>query len=185
MKQNIKIELYAWFEALLGFIPGRIGKYFRMIAYSLLFRNFRGKRFTIGESCHIWFPWCISVGHNSHVSRNCQINGPYPGDIQIGSNVMVGPYVMVTSVIHNFADIDIPMKKQGLSSKPVVIEDDVWIGGHSTILPGVRIGKGAVIGAGSVVTKDVEAFAIQGGVPARKIRSRLDSAIGVLSSGRS
>jgi len=129
-------------------IPAMSGILDRLVGFGFCqIKNFRGKKFTIGESCHIWFPWYMTIGPNSHVSRNCQINGPFSGDITIGSNVMIGPYVMCTAVIHNFSDTNVPIKNQGMSSKPIIIEDDVWIGGHSVILPGVRIGKGAIIGA--------------------------------------
>ena len=85
---------------------------------------------------------------------------------------MISPYVMVTATIHNFEDVSVPMMWQGLSSKKVVIEDDVWVGGKSVILPGVTIGRGSIIAAGSVVTKDIPPFVIAGGVPAKIIKYR-------------
>jgi len=72
--------------------------------------------------------------------------------------------------------MQIPMNRQGWSEdRPVCIEDDVWIGSRVILLPGVRIGKGSIVGAGSVVTRDVEPYAIVAGNPARKIRSRIDT----------
>jgi galactoside O-acetyltransferase len=64
------------------------------------------------------------------------------------------------------------MAAQGCESAPVVIEDDVWLGANAVVLPGIRIGKGAIVGAGAVVTHDVEAMSIVAGVPARPIGKR-------------
>ena len=76
---------------------------------------------------------------------------------------------------HQFSRTDIPMRLQGHRQyQPVLIEDDVWIGARAIILPGLRIGKGAIVGAGSVVTKDVPPYAICVGNPARVIKSRID-----------
>lgn len=86
---------------------------------------------------------------------------------------MMGPDVMIFHGDHEMSRRDIPMRLQGDSvSKPVVIGDDVWIGARSIILKGVHIGKGAVIAAGAVVTKDVPEYAIVGGVPAKVIKYR-------------
>jgi len=88
---------------------------------------------------------------------------------------MMGPDVMIYTQNHRFDRIDIPMIEQGNTEpKPVVIEDDVWIAARSIILPGVTIGKGAVIAAGAVVTKDVPPYTVVGGVPARKIKLRIE-----------
>ena len=73
---------------------------------------------------------------------------------------------------HNYARTDIPIYRQGETSKGIVIEDDVWIGARVTILDGVRVGGGSIIAAGAVVSKDVEPFSVVGGVPARVLKSR-------------
>ena len=85
---------------------------------------------------------------------------------------MIGPYTMVISVIHSFENIDEPIKFQALTSKPVIINDNCWIGGHVCVMPGVSIGEGVIIGAGSVVTKDIPDFVIAAGVPAKVIKNR-------------
>jgi len=86
---------------------------------------------------------------------------------------MIGPDVVVLSASHKFDRTDIPMCQQGGEPlRPVYIGDDVWIGTRAIILPGRKIGKGAIIGAGAVVTKDVPEYAIVGGNPARVIRYR-------------
>lgn len=97
------------------------------------------------------------------------------GDVRIGKYVMMGTGVKIYSRNHKFSRIDIPMCKQGFSDvKPVVIEDDVWIGGSVIILPGVHVGCGALLGAGAVVTKDVPKYAVVGGNPAKILKYRDD-----------
>ena len=91
-----------------------------------------------------------------------------PGKCYIGSDVMMGPHCTIYSRNHKFDDITRPMRGQGFQEElPVYIGDDVWIGGHVIILPGVKVGSHAIIGAGSVVTKDVPEYAIVAGNPAQ------------------
>jgi acetyltransferase-like isoleucine patch superfamily enzyme len=73
------------------------------------------------------------------------------------------------------AGVDIPMKEQGVTQKGVVIEDDCWIAANSVILDGVRIGRGSVVAAGAVVSRDVPPFSIVAGVPARVIKNRINN----------
>ena len=94
------------------------------------------------------------------------------GPLKIGENVMMGPEVTILTHTHNIERTDIPMRQQGTIVKEVIIGNDVWIGMRSIIMPGVKIGNGAVIGAGAVVTKDVPDNAIVGGVPSKIIRYR-------------
>ena len=91
----------------------------------------------------------------------------------IGNDVMMAPEVIILSGSHKFDRTDIPMREQGAPPKKTVqIGDDVWIGTRSIILPGVTIGSHSIIGAGSVVTKDVPEWAIVAGNPANLIRYR-------------
>lgn len=92
--------------------------------------------------------------------------------ITIGKNVMIAQNVSIRDTDHKFNEINIPMNKQGISTSPISIADDVWIGHGAIINRGVSIGKGAIIGAGSVATKDVPNYAIVGGVPAKIIKYR-------------
>ena len=90
------------------------------------------------------------------------------GEIKIGSQVLIGPGTGIFTAIH---PIDPEIRATGVEkSKPIIIEDQVWIGGNVTILPGVTIGKGSIIGAGSVVTKDIPEMSIALGNPAKVIR---------------
>ncbi len=111
----------------------------------------------------------IRIGHHSGIGINARIQGP----LTIGDDVMMGPDVLVYTRNHNTDRTDIPMIRQGDSDPmPVVIEDDVWIGARVIILPGVTIGRGAIVAAGAVVTKDVESYSVVAGVPAKAIKSR-------------
>lgn len=110
----------------------------------------------------------IEIGDNSGLGLNCRVSGP----LKIGNDVMIGPDVMIFTQNHRNDQLDIPMRLQTDPKKPVVIEDDVWIAARVIILPGVTIHRGAIVGAGAVVTKDVPEYAIVGGNPARIIRYR-------------
>lgn len=91
--------------------------------------------------------------------------------VTIGAHTLFAPGVFITDHSHNHR-ASAPIDEQGISSSPVVIGDDVWLGAKSIILAGVTIGDGAIVGAGAVVTADVAAGAIVAGVPARVIGRR-------------
>ena len=111
----------------------------------------------------------VKLGDNSGIGIRCQIENY----VTIGNDVMMGPDCVVLTANHMFDRVDIPMRQQGYTCpKPVSIGDDVWIGTKVIILPGVKIGRGSIIGAGSVVTHDVEAFSIVAGNPAKLIKKR-------------
>lgn len=114
----------------------------------------------------------LKIGNNSSI-------GPYSyigcsGYIEIGDNVMISPRVSIYAENHNFIEIDIPMIEQGVTRSFVKIEDDCWIAANSVVLAGVVIGKGSIVAAGSVVTKDVPPYSVVGGNPARIIKSRAE-----------
>jgi acetyltransferase-like isoleucine patch superfamily enzyme len=110
----------------------------------------------------------ISIGDDTYIGPKVVLFGA--GGIDIGSRVLISPGVLVTSHQHTFVAADKPMSSQPVEFSAVVIEDNVWIGGNATILPGVRIGSGAVIGAGAVVTKSLPPRTMALGVPARVVR---------------
>lgn len=114
----------------------------------------------------------IRLGARSGLGVNCRVGG----QLDIGCDVMMAPGVIILTQNHRFEDLDVPMIAQGYEPVDgVVIEDDVWLCTNAIILPGCRIGKGAIVAAGAVVTKDVLPCAIVGGNPARLIRYRGDS----------
>lgn len=126
-----------------------------------------GKRVNIEKGAE--FPSSVELGDYSGIGIRAQINGK----VIIGNDVMMGPDVCIYVRNHENVRTDIPMNRQGFTiEKPVIIEDDVWIGARVIILPGVHIGTGAILGAGAVVTKDVPDYAVMGGNPARIIKMR-------------
>ena len=116
-------------------------------------------------------PQNISIGSNSHINRSCCLWAGKRSRILIGNDGLMGPGVFVIANQHGTA-AGLPMRQQEHSEADVVIGDDVWVGAHAIILPGVTIGDGAIIAAGAVVTSDVEPGAIVGGIPARKLGQR-------------
>ncbi|MFT9266259.1 acyltransferase [Oenococcus sp.] len=126
-----------------------------------------GNNVTIGYGTQIRPSSYYGVGHigfGLEMGDNSSI-GPMgfvgcSGSIKIGSNVMIGPNVSMIAENHNFADSSQSIKEQGVNQKGIVIEDDVWIGTNVVILDGVRIGKGAIVGAGSLVSRDLSAKSI-------------------------
>lgn len=127
---------------------------------------------TVGENCWIGQSFRCDYGKNIHMGNNSFANYNVTildvSPVHIGNNVMIAPHVLITTVGHPLSPKG---RLQGLCThKPIVIEDNVWIGGHATILPGVRIGKNAVVAAGALVNKDVPANALVAGVPARVLR---------------
>lgn len=115
------------------------------------------------------FSSAISLGDNSGIGSYAQISS----NVVIGKDVMMGPYCFIYTSNHRMDGLEQPMRKQGFTPpRAVIIEDDVWIGARVTILPGVHIGKGSVLGAGSVITADVPPYAVVGGNPARVLKYR-------------
>lgn len=112
----------------------------------------------------------LKIGNNSSIGTYNYIG--CSGFIDIGNNVMMGPRVGLFAENHNFERTDIPMQEQGVERKFITIADDCWIGANSVILSGVTIGKGSIIAAGSVVTKNVDPYSIMAGVPAKLIKKR-------------
>ena len=111
----------------------------------------------------------IFIGDNSGIGVNAYL----VKTVRIGKNVMMGQDVIILTMNHKFSRTDTPMIEQGLQEEmPVKIVDDVWICVRVIILPGVTIGSGAIIGAGTVVSKDVPDWAIVAGSSARILRYR-------------
>lgn len=112
----------------------------------------------------------LKVGSNSNIGAYNYIG--CSGYIEIGENVMFGPRISVYSENHAFDRTDITIKEQGVIRSFVKIEDDCWIGSHSAILAGVTVGKGSIIAAGSIVTKDIPPYSVVAGIPAKIIKNR-------------
>ena len=121
------------------------------------------------DYAHGWF----EIGEHSFIGCNAVIGAG--GGVRIGNHVLIGQCVNIHAENHVFSDPACLIRDQGVTYQGVVIEDDVWIGSKATLLDGVTVGRGAVIGAGAVVTKSVPPNAIVAGIPARIIGMRGES----------
>lgn len=142
-----------------------IAKKIRQLTGKLLFDKC-GKNVDIGRKIKLSFK--IELGDNSSIGDNSFIQG----NVKIGKNVMIAPECMFIASNHNYLDKSIPMNKQGKTANGIEIGNDVWIGARATILDGVKIADGTIVGAGAVVTKNTEKNSIVGGVPAKIIKKR-------------
>ncbi len=114
----------------------------------------------------------IRIGNDSHIQAGCQLTAAM-GSIIIGDHVQLAPRCALYPYQHGITDLNTPIARQPITSKgDIIIEDDVWLGVGVIVMDGVRIGRGAVVGAGAVVTEDIPAYAIAVGVPARVIGDR-------------
>ena len=131
------------------------------------------RRFWLGRRSVIESYCCINnavgdvtIGDYTRIGIHCTVIGP----VCIGHHVNLAQGITVTALNHNFADTNRRIDEQGISTKPVVIGDDVWIGANAVILPGVTIGRHVVVAAGAVVTKDVPDSCVVAGVPAKVVK---------------
>jgi len=135
----------------------------------MLFKKY-GTSNNIDYKTYFRYPSKISIGNKVWINRGCQLYGSFHNketEIILGNNIALGPNVIIFTATHDYRHLNLPDKAES-----VVIEDNVWIGGNTTILPGVIIGEGSVIGAGSIVTKSIPPFSIAVGNPAVVIKRR-------------
>ena len=132
------------------------------------------RRFWLGRQSVVESYCCINnavgdvtIGDHTRIGIHCTVIGP----VCIGNHVNLAQGITVTALNHNFEDVSKRIDEQGVSTKPVVIGDDVWIGANAVVLPGVTIGNHSVVAAGAVVTKDVPDHTLVGGVPAKVIKN--------------
>ena len=162
-----------WFVRLLAPIYQHRGK------HSVIHRSARMdtppyRIFSLGDYSIIESFACINnavgdvmIGNHTRIGLHNTIIGP----VEIGSHVNLAQGITVTALNHNFDDTQKRIDEQGVSTNPVTIEDDVWIGANAVILPGVTIGNHCVVAAGAVVTKDVPPHSLVAGVPAKVIKN--------------
>lgn len=193
MFKLLKFEILAWLDALFRWMPGRIGSTVRRYRHRQSFKSCGNVSF--GTGCEflspqtMCFEGLIRVGNNSFFSAEggaisvgagtafnigVHINSSVGGAIRIGDSCLIGPNVVMRTAGHRFDDPRVPICKQGHIIGEINIEDNVWIGANAVILRGVRIGSGAVVGAGSVVVRDIAPMSIAVGVPAKVIKFRKD-----------
>jgi len=149
---------------LLARIPLGIGIRIRSVLMPFFFGQI-GKNTIFYSGFVITNPEDVSIGSNCAFGSGTFITGG--GGVRIGDWVGFGPDVKVWSVNHRYDDPDRPWQLQGWEHKPVEIEDDVWLGANVFVMPGVTIGKGAIVSAASVVAKSVPPYALVAGNPGR------------------
>ncbi len=112
----------------------------------------------------------MKIGNNVGISQGCFLQAS--GFLNIGNNVIIGPGTQIYTENHVFSDIEKPINEQGVNRKDTTINDGAWIASNVVILSGVTIGENSIIAAGAVVNKDVKAYSIVGGLPAKLIKYR-------------
>lgn len=154
-----------------------LGKGVYISASSILIADPRGT-LSLGNNCVVKEYAILSVPYGSiRIGNNCSINyfcflGGH-GGITIGDGVRIAPGAKIFAFEHIHERTDVPIHKQGIEPKSVIIEDDVWIGSNAIITGGVTLGKGSIVAAGAVVTKSVAPYTIVAGVPAKIIKKRI------------
>ncbi len=133
--------------------------------------------FSLGEYSVVEDFCCINnavgdlhIGHHTRIGLHNTLIGP----VSIGNHVNLAQGVVVSGLNHNFQDITKRIDEQGVSTSPITICDDAWIGANSVITAGVTIGRHSVVAAGSVVTKDVPEYTVVAGSPARVIKKLIE-----------
>ena len=131
------------------------------------------RRFSLGDYSIVESYSCINnavgdviIGNNTRIG----LHNTIIGSVNIGDNVNLAHGIKMTALHHNFTDSTKRIDEQGVSTNPVTVGDDIWIGANAVILPGVNIGNHSVVAAGAVVTKDVPAHSLVAGVPAKVIK---------------
>jgi len=161
-----------WFIRLLAPLYQHRGRH-AIIHHSVRMDTPPYRKFWLGDYSVVESFACINnavgdviIGNHTRIGLHNTIIGP----VTIGSHVNLAQGITITALNHNFDDSDKRIDQQGISTKEVVLEDDIWVGANAVILPGVTIGKHAVVAAGAIVTKDVPPHSLVAGVPAKVIR---------------
>ena len=161
-----------WFIRLLAPLYQHRGRH-AIIHHSVRMDTPPYRKFWLGDYSVVESFACINnavgdviIGDHTRIGLHDTIIGP----VTIGSHVNLAQGITITALNHNFDDSEKRIDQQGISTKEVVLEDDIWVGANAVILPGVTIGTHAVVAAGAIVTKDVPPHSLVAGVPAKVIR---------------
>ncbi|HPN14343.1 MAG TPA: DapH/DapD/GlmU-related protein [Spirochaetota bacterium] len=161
--------MYSYFSKFLWFLLDILPPFVRSLIFKILCKEY-GNGTYIDYKVFIRYPWKFKIGCNVVINQDCrfytsqQIKDAY---IEIHDNVVISPQVTFFSAGHDYNQLTLPD-----IAASIVVEEHAWIGGNSIILPGVTIGKGSVVGAGSVVTKSIPPWSVATGNPARVIKKR-------------
>lgn len=187
-------ELNTWISTIVFSIPGLIGNLARRWFLKLFLKSTKAKlnvecfvkitgakNISFGSNCSVstrssLFAHSggrISIGNNFSMNYNSCLNSAEGGEIIIGENVLIAQNVVLRASDHNFENTEIPINKQGHINGRIIIEDNCWIAANAVITSNVTIGAHSIVGAGAVVTKNVEQYSIVGGVPAKLIKKRI------------
>lgn len=187
----IKYELYSWSESLVSCIPGLIGQKIRVTFYKLFLR--RSLLRSVGYGSSLVSPSnisigasvlgkyneliaCpnsnISIGNNTYLNSFVHLNSSVGGRISVGDNCLIGPNFVARTASHAFRNRHRTIRSQGHTCLDIVIHDDVWIAANVTVIGGVTLSEGCVVGAGAVVTKSLPPYSIAYGLPARVVSYR-------------
>lgn len=197
MLARLRSEFFEHLDFWLGHIPGGLGRWLRSHYFRLRFRllgpdarigtgllvygaeNIRiGREFVCLRNCFLTASGGqIEIGDRVSLNADVYVNADIGGRIKIGDHTLIGPGVMMRTTNHITLDMDRPIWQQGSAAGEIIIESDVWIGAGAVLLRNVRVGRGAVVAAGAVVTRDVDPGTIVGGVPAEFIKLRGESAL--------
>lgn len=167
--KQFALETYFYLEHLLWALCAIFPQPIRRIVFRLIFRRF-GASAIIDYGVYVRYAWKVSIGNGSILNRGCRIYASYAlrdAEIIIGDRVALGPDVVLCGAGHDYATLDLVDTAETIS-----IHQYAWVGARSIILPGVEIGEGAVVGAGSVVTRNVRPWTVVAGNPAREIKQR-------------
>lgn len=161
-----------WFIRLLAPLYQHRGRH-AIIHHSVRMDTPPYRKFWLGDYSVVESFACINnavgdviIGDHTRIGLHNTIIGP----VTIGSHVNLAQGITITALNHNFDESEKRIDQQGISTKEVVLEDDIWVGANAVILPGVTIGTHAVVAAGAIVTKDVPPHSLVAGVPAKVIR---------------
>lgn len=166
---KILFNLYSWITHILWGGVDLLPQILRSAIFKLLLKSF-GKSSTIDYGTYIRYPTHVRIGEHTMINRGCRLLASFHYknvEIAIGNHVAVAPEVCFLAAGHDYTKLNLPD-----TAGSIIVGDYVWIGARSIILQGVTIGEGAVVAAGSVVTKDVPAYSVVGGCPARVIKNR-------------
>ena len=133
-----------------------------------------GDKFSAGRNCAFYADGggVLSIGSRVAINESVHLNAAIKGRIEIGDDVLIGPGVVFRASSHIYSSERFPIRLQGHQPGSITVGNDVWIGANAILLPGVVVGDGAIIGAGSIVNKNVPALAVVAGVPARLVKFR-------------
>ena len=158
-------------RSIIGAIANKIiefADWYRIANYT---KRIQGKDYKLGSKVYVSNPQNIYIGERTYINGGMLYATPN-ARIEIGKDCLISYNVHIRTDMHNYMDSDKCINQQGTTERDVIIEDDVWVGYGVTIMPGVRVAKGSVIGAGAVLTKSTEPYSVYAGVPAQKIKRR-------------